>query len=243
MRAENIIIGCCGFPVAIDKYVKVMNAVETQQTFYKLIPETTAQHWWEQATTLKPEFQFTVKASQFITHRPGRTYAKAGIVIPEEKKLNYGNFNLTEEVLSAWEHTVKIARKLHARAILLQSPPSFHETSKTLENVRNFLEKIKTNEFLLFWEPRGKWNNETLKTICEEFEIYECTDPMIKKPVSSKYYYFRLHGGVKYQHVYTEVELEKLAAEIKALDGEKAYVFFNNKNMYQDAQKFQMLIK
>ncbi|MEM3512974.1 MAG: DUF72 domain-containing protein, partial [Thermoplasmata archaeon] len=189
-------------------------------------------------------FQFTVKAHQFITHRPGgSTYAKAGIVIPEEKKGNYGDFKLTEEVLGAWEHTVKIARELHAKAILLQSPPSFNETLETAVNLRNFLAKIKTNEFLIFWEFRGKWNEETVKALCEEFEIYHCTDPMRKKPISGKYYYFRLHGGERYRHTYTQSELEKLAAEVKALDGEKVYVFFNNTNMLNDAQKFQALIK
>lgn len=244
MRPEDIIIGCCGFPVGIEKYAEMLDAVETQQTFYRLVPEKTAQNWWQKATSVNPCFQFTVKAHQFITHRPGgRTYAKAGIVIPEEKRENYGNFRLTGEVLNAWEHTIRIARALHARAILLQSPPSFNETPETTANLRNFLAKVRTEEFLIFWESRGKWSEATLKAICEEFEVYQCVDPMRKKPVSGKYYYFRLHGGERYRHTYTQSELEKFAKEVLSLDGERVYVFFNNQTMLNDAKKFQALIK
>lgn len=244
MRTEDVIIGCCGFPVGIEKYLEFLDAVETQQTFYRLIPERTAQNWWKKAISIKPNFQFAVKAHQFITHRPGgSTYAKAGIVIPDEKKEKYGDFKPTEEVFDAWEHTLKIARELHAKAILLQSPPSFNENSETLANIRGFMEKVKTKEFLIFWEYRGKWNEETVKTICKDFEIYHCVDPMRKKPVSEKYYYFRLHGGERYRHIYTQGELEKLAEEVKAMDGERVYVFFNNQNMLNDAQKFQALIR
>ncbi|MCX8173729.1 MAG: DUF72 domain-containing protein [Thermoplasmata archaeon] len=243
MRTEDIVIGCCGFPVGIEKYVGVLDAVEIQQTFYRLIPEKTAQNWWQKVTSIKPDFQFAVKAHQFITHRPGSTYAKAGIVIPEEKKGNYGDFKLTEEVLGAWNHTLKIARELHSNTILLQSPPSFNQSPENLANLRNFLAEIRAKDFLIFWEYRGKWSEETVKALCEEFEIYHCVDPTRKKPVSGKYYYFRLHGGERYRHTYTLDELENLASEIKSLDGEKAYVFFNNTSMFNDAQKLRALVK
>ncbi|MEM3445632.1 MAG: DUF72 domain-containing protein, partial [Thermoplasmata archaeon] len=144
MRPEDIFIGCCGFPVAIEKYASTLGAVETQQTFYRLVPEKTARSWWQKATSVKPDFHFSVKAHQFITHRPGNTYAKAGIVVPEEKRENYGDFKPTEEVLSAWEHTLKIARELHADAILLQSPPTFSETPETVENLKTFLDRVRT---------------------------------------------------------------------------------------------------
>lgn len=243
MRREDIFIGCCGFPVAIEKYAGTLGTVETQQTFYRLIPEKTAQTWWQKATSVRPNFRFTVKAHQFITHRPGRTYAKAGIVVPEEKKGNYGDFKLTDEVRGAWEHTLRIAKELHADAILLQSPPTFNETPENVENLKDFLAKVRTKDFIVFWEYRGKWSEKTVKAICDEFEIYHCVDPTRKKPLTEKYFYFRLHGGERYGHIYTQTELEKLAEEVKRLEGEKVYVFFNNKNMFTDAQKFQTLIR
>lgn len=236
----QIIIGCCGFPVGIEKYAKVFSAVEIQQTFYRFIQEKVAENWLKKVN--KENFQFTIKAHQFITHNPGKTYAKAGIVIPEEKKENYGGFKLTDEVLNAWKHTLKIARILNAKVILLQSPPSYNENLESIKNIKNFLERVKTKEFLIFWEIRGKWSDETIKDICEEFEIYQCVDPTIRKPITQKYYYFRLHGGLGYRHTYTQEELEKLADEIRKLNGEEIYVFFNNINMFNDAQKFQALI-
>jgi len=245
MRKEDIIIGCCGFPVSIEKYVPVLDAVETQQTFYRLVPEKTAIGWYEKATAIKPDFQFSVKASQFITHKPNSsTYARAGIEIPEEKRANYGDFVLSTEVLEAWEHTLKIASSLHTNVILLQSPPTFAETPENLTRIRNFLERVRSKEYIIFWEYRGKWKEETVRELCQEFGIYHCIDPFTKKkPQSEKYFYYRLHGGERYSHAFTQSELEKLAENVKALEGEKVYIFFNNRTMFADAQRFHKLIK
>ncbi|MGC9059891.1 MAG: DUF72 domain-containing protein [Thermoplasmata archaeon] len=244
MNKERIVIGCCGLPVALEKYAGMLNAVETQQTFYQLIPEKTAQTWREKADKVKSGFEFTVKAHQFITHNPnGSTYLRAGIKIPEEKKQNYGFFKQTEEVFSAWEHTVKIATILRAKAILIQSPPQFSEKPDNVTNLKSFFERAKDSNFLLFWEPRGKWKDETVKEICAQYGVYQCVDPTRRRPVTEKFFYFRLHGGARYRGSYNQHELADLASMLMALDGELAFVFFNNEYMLADAQKFVKIIE
>ena len=42
-------VGCCGFPVARQKYFNEFKLVEVQQTFYKLPQESTLRRWREEA--------------------------------------------------------------------------------------------------------------------------------------------------------------------------------------------------
>jgi len=241
MRKEDIVVGCCGFPVGLERYAKVLNAVETQQTFYRLVPERNAETWRRKADAINPSFEFSVKGNQFITHDPGgRTYLRAGVKIPEEKAGNYGYFRPTEEVTGAWEHTMKIARIVRARCIILQSPPSFGESAENLKNLMTFFDRMEKG-FLIFWEPRGKWKEQTLREVCKRCDIYHCVDPLIRRPVTEDYFYFRLHGaqgGRMYRYTYTDNDLENLVSMIKGLEGKRVYVFFNNMSMFSDAQRF-----
>ena len=67
-----------------------------------------------------------------------------------------------------------------------------------------------------------------------------CVDPMEQAPLFGEFQYFRLHGGLHYQHRYSEEELKQLKDKI---ENKETYVLFNNLNMYQDAQTFARLIK
>lgn len=50
-------VGCCGFPVARERYYKTFRAVEIQQTFYEPLQDETARKWRQRA----PDgFLFTV---------------------------------------------------------------------------------------------------------------------------------------------------------------------------------------
>lgn len=166
-------VGCCGFPCAKSKYYKEFALAEIQKTFYKLPRIELAYKWRNDA----PEnFEFTIKASQLITHTPSSpTYRKAKIDISEDKKGSYGSFRNTDEVFRAWEETKKIANALKANLILFQSPASFKPESNNIENIRNFFSKIEREGFKLVWEPRGKWSGNLIKEQCEcRIENLEC---------------------------------------------------------------------
>ena len=58
-------LGMCGFTIGAAAYMKQFPVVEVQQTFYDPPALPTVEKWRAQAP---PEFEFTMKAWQVITH-------------------------------------------------------------------------------------------------------------------------------------------------------------------------------
>jgi uncharacterized protein YecE (DUF72 family) len=231
-------VGCCGFPVARKDYFNQFKLVEVQQTFYKIPKLETAQRWRQEAPA---DFEFTLKASQLITHPPtSPTYRKAGLKIPPAAAGYYGFFRPSEEVYQAWEKTKRFAQELGAKVILFQCPPGFRETTENIDNIRGFFDLVRDSGFLFVWEPRGGWNELTIKALCSELGLIHCVDLMEKEPLYGEPQYFRLHGGPHYRHHYTQEELEHLKDK---LGGKETYILFNNLNMYHDALTFDCLMK
>jgi uncharacterized protein YecE (DUF72 family) len=231
-------VGCCGFPGGRKGYFSQFQLVEVQQTFYKMPRLETAQRWRQEAPA---DFEFTLKAWQLITHPPvSPTYRKAGIKVPPSAEGHYGFFRPSDEVYQAWEETRRFAQALEAKVILFQCPPSFRETAENVDNMRRFFKSVKDSRFLLVWEPRGGWNEPTIKALCQELGLVHCVDPMEKASLYGVPQYFRLHGGTRYQHRYTDEELRRLKDRVGDKD---TYVLFNNLNMYHDALAFNRLIK
>lgn len=229
-------VGCCGFPGGMKKYFSQFRLVEVQQTFYKMPRLKTAQKWRQEAPS---DFEFTLKAWQLITHPPtSPTYRKAGIKIPSGAEDSYGFFKSSDEVHEAWEETMRFARALQAKVIVFQCPASFKETPENIDNVSKFFGSVKDSGFLFAWEPRGGWNESTIRAICSELELIHCVDPMEKESVGGEPRYFRLHGGPHYRHRYSEEELQRLKGKV---EDKETYVLFNNLNMYHDALAFNRL--
>ena len=234
----NIKVGCCGFPRGMKAYFSQFTLVEVQQTFYKMPRLETALRWRREAPA---DFEFTLKAWQLITHPPtSPTYRKAGIKVSPGAEEHYGFFRASGEVYKAWEETMRFAQALEARIIVFQCPPSFSETSENIENMRRFFESIRESGFLFAWEPRGEWSELTLKALCSELGLIHCVDPLEKESLHGEPQYFRLHGGPRYQHRYSEEELKHLKDRV---EGKESYVLFNNLNMYHDALTFDRLMK
>ena len=225
-------VGCCGFPKGKKEYFSRFKVVEVQQTFYKPPQLATALRWRGQAA---PDFEFTIKSWQLITHPPtSPTYRKAGITVPEEKKGCFGWFKPTEEVLQAWYTTEEIATALKAKVIVFQCPPGFKESDENIENMGKFFHTIPRKDFLFAWEPRGGWNEARIKEICHELNLIHCVDPLERVCLHGEVKYYRLHGGPGYRHTYSEEELKQL----KELGKPGDYFLFNNITMYDDALRF-----
>ncbi len=222
-------IGCCGFPVSMEKYFRTFDTVEVQKTFYKPPLPETARKWREQA----PEgFEFTVKAWQVITHPPSSpTYRKAGIEVRDA-----GFFKPTEEVFKAWDVTRQISKILNANFVLFQTPKSFKDTNENIKNMVDFFGSIE-REFTFGFEPRG-WREEKVLLVCQELDLIHVVDPFISKQLYGEICYFRLHG-FDYKHKYTDDELLKL----RELVNRPGYVMFNNIHMFDDALRFRKLIE
>jgi uncharacterized protein YecE (DUF72 family) len=225
-------IGCCGFVKSKEQYFKTFELVEVQQTFYKIPSLETLEKWRKVAPS---GFEFTLKAWQVITHPPSSpTYKRLGY-----RPDNCGFFRNNKVVFYAWEKTLDACKALKANKIIFQCPASFKSTNENIENMKNFFTSIKRNDIVFIWEPRGKWDEEIIKNLCEELDLIHCVDPFKNKQVYGEFQYYRLHGIGGYNYKYTLKDLEWLATICK----DSGYVLFNNVYMYEDALEFKKMIK
>jgi len=231
-------IGTRGFPLARSEYYKLFSVVEVQQTFYQPPTLKTALHWREEAPL---GFEFSVKAWQLITHEPtSSTYRRLRRPIPSTQRSLYGSFRPTDEVSEAWAVTDEIARALRARAVLFQSPSSFHFTEVNETNLRSFFRRMDRRDYLLVWEVRGDWPEQKIEDICRELDLVHGVDPFQTRQVCGAIRYFRLHGKGGHRYRYTDQDLVWLKDQI---DPEViTYLMFNNGSMVQDAQRLKRFI-
>ena len=226
-------VGCCGFARSRAAYFARFSVVEVQQTFYKPPRLSTAQRWRSEAP---PDFEFTMKAWQLITHEPSSpTYRRARLRL-ESPADHYGSFRPTDEVFAAWNRTCEIAQALRARIVLLQCPASFPPTGEHVQNLETFLRTIDRHGIQLAWEPRGKWPPDLVQEICERHDLIHAVDPFQASPTTTGMAYFRLHGRTGYRYQYTDDDLDELLAWCRKF--EKAYCLFNNITMWDDALRF-----
>jgi len=231
-------VGCCGFAVARERYYKNFEVLEIQKVFYQFPRLETILKWREEAPR---GFEFTLKASQLITHLPSSpTYRKLGYLIPEKEKTEYGFFKPTDKVFEVWEKTQKIAQLLEAKIVIFQMPPSFHPTVENKRNMRKFFKKIKRQGLLLIWEPRGEWDGKEIKSLCSELGLVHCVDPFKTEALFGEFAYFRLHGMGGYRYRYTDRDLSKL--KLKCKEKKEIYCMFNNVYMFEDALRFKKMV-
>ena len=210
------------FKTKLQAYVKLFNLVEINSTFYRIPKVKTAEKWRKEADEINPEFEFTIKVSQIITHKD--------------------KFS-SEKSFQAFTRMKEIANVLRAKILLFQSPASFRPTKENLEKVKNFFEKIKREDLILVWEVRWRdsWTPEIVKNFFSSLDINQCVDPLRQECFYYKdLLYYRLHGFGQpmYNYQFSDEELKKVAEKCK----EKTYVLFNNGTCYEDALRFKGII-
>jgi len=225
-------IGCCGFPVARSRYYKIFNVVEVQSTFYDFVNCDNLKKWRDE---VPDDFEFVLKAFQFITHPANSPTYKRARHLENLKLENLGNFKPTKDVLKCYEILKDYATILKTKIIIFQSPPSFKAEKENIKNMEKFFNKIDRKDFILGWEPRGRWQPEEIEKTCKELDLIDVVDPFLRIPTYGKIFYYRLHGGKGYKHQFTDEELKGLAEKIKNKTG---YVMFNNISSFDDAQRF-----
>ncbi|HHJ00944.1 MAG TPA: DUF72 domain-containing protein [Candidatus Aerophobetes bacterium] len=235
----SVKIGCCGFPVAKNRYYRAFSVVELQKTFYQPPKLSTVQRWRDEAP---PEFEFTLKAWQLITHQPtSPTYRRLRVVIPKDKRKNYGFFKPTDEVFFAWEKIDQICQILKAKVVVFQCPASFTPTREHKDNLKRFFSSIKRRNYHFVWEPRGEWNEKDIRDLCGELNLIWCVDPFKDRPLKMRINYFRLHGKGGYRYRYTDEDLRSLR-EMYSEDS-LFYYMFNNVYMFEDAHRLFRLFR
>ncbi|WP_218854719.1 DUF72 domain-containing protein [Paractinoplanes atraurantiacus] len=199
-------------------------------------PRGDAARW---RAAVPPEFEFTVKAWQLITHEAkSPTYRRLRTPLSADERAEAGGFRWTPVVARAWETTVGCAEILGASAILLQCPASFRPSGSAVARLREFCFRAhRPAGVRLVWEPRGPWPDELVRELCEELDLTHAADPFLRVSLTPTAYY-RLHGITGARHVYTDDELARLDGIVGA---GPAYVMFNNLPRAADAERFRRL--
>jgi uncharacterized protein YecE (DUF72 family) len=223
--------------MALTSYAQRFRVLEVQQTFYEPPRETTLRRW---RAGVPPEFEFTIKAWQLITHEAkSPTYRRLRTSLSPEERAQAGGFRWTPVVERAWDTTLNCARILNATAILFQCPASFRPTEPAVTRMREFLSRApRPAGVRLLWEPRGPWPDDLVRSLCEEFDLSHAADPFLRPSLTPMAYY-RLHGITGANHVYTDAQLAQLADVVGA---GPAYVMFNNVLRAADASRFADLL-
>jgi len=153
-----------------------------------------------------------------------------------------GAFRPTEQVSTAWQRSLALARALNARVILFQCPKSFLPTSENLVNFSNFFRHLDHEGFHLAWEPRGEaWVSDIVRKLCAEHDLIHCVDPFESGSVYGTVRYWRLHGRGAYSYKYTDADLV-LLQRMLAKGSEPTYIMFNNFSSKVDALRFGQLL-
>jgi uncharacterized protein YecE (DUF72 family) len=232
-------IGTCGFRTNKEEYAGMLRTVEVQHTFYQPPQIQTLEGW---RAAMPSGFEFTLKAWMLITHEAkSPTYKRLKRKLTGEERDAAGYFKPTAIVREAWEITLASAKALEARTILFQCPASFKSTKENIKNLEKFFSGIERGRLNFAWEPRGDWDEKTVKKICDDLDLWHTVDPFSKPTVTPEKCYYRLHGRTGYHYKYEEDELAELAAMLP--ENRISYVFFNNRYMLEDAMVFQKLVE
>ncbi|HEX9919274.1 MAG TPA: DUF72 domain-containing protein [Pyrinomonadaceae bacterium] len=237
----SIKVGCCGFRMAQAEYAARFPVVEVQQTFYQPPQVKTLERWRAAAP---PDFEFTLKAWQLITHEArSPTYRRLKRELSESEKSEAGSFRPTPIVCEAWEVTLACAAALKAERVLFQCPSSFTPTREHVRDLREFFTKVARprRKLVCLWEPRGSWPEELVRELCVELDLAHVVDPFSARTQTPERSYYRLHGRTGWRYQYEEDELAELITMLPAKG--VSYVFFNNVKMLEDAARFQELVR
>lgn len=236
-KRPHVRVGCCGFPTAQAKYFRAFSCVEINSSFYQLPRIQTAERW---RAVAPPEFEFTMKAWQVITHPATSPTYKRTRLDPRDREY-CGHFGFNPTIRWAWNETFAVAKALAAKFVLFQCPASFRPTKGNIAGLRRFFERAKRGKFHMGWEPRGEWEPELIAELCKELDLIPVVDPLKSKPVPvGKIRYYRLHGTTGPRHRFREDELGQLRKLCS--EGVPTYCLFNNVAMLEDGQRFGRML-
>ncbi|MCX8137584.1 DUF72 domain-containing protein [Pyrobaculum aerophilum] len=231
----QVLVGTCGFPKSRRAVYSALDAVELQETFYNMPNSERMAQLRREA----PDFRFTAKVFQGITHSPDSpTFKRTRGFKPG---VGHGLLKPTRENLQLWDQFTEAVAPLRPDVLIFQTPPSL----KPEPHIYDFFTAV-VGRWRLAWEPRGQtYGDIKLIEKVAELGVVIVVDPLRKEPTTARYHYFRLHGlggrEVNYRYKYTAQDLQRLASIIKQLKGEEAYVMFNNIYMYDDAVEFKRI--
>jgi uncharacterized protein YecE (DUF72 family) len=190
----------------LDYYAGHFDTVEINNSFYGLPTSTTIAHWLD---ATPDHFVFAAKASRLITHL---------------KKLKQPEITLPP--------FLNVLHKLGARRgpALIQLPPRWHSNG---ERLAAFLEAWSAELACTFELRDADWQRPEIYALLQMRNAALCiydldgyTSPLL---ATADFTYLRLHGpGTAYRGRYSRAALKQWVAQVRRLDVEHVYVYFDN---------------
>ena len=190
----------------LERYSKVLDITEINQTFYRLPRPSTFQKW---ADSTPEDFRFSVKLHRSFTH--------------------FRKLRSTEGLEEFCQTVGHLGKKWHA--LLVQLPPSLNYEPQTVEN---FLQKLKElYDGHIAIEPRHESWRDAEELLAKLGVARVAADPPRYQDDSLPggyrgFAYWRLHGSPKiYYSEYDEQFLRSLAKKIEEGPSEQVVIFDN----------------
>ena len=187
----------------LSYYSSRLPAVEINNTFYRLPQRSMLENWKEQ---VRPEFRFSVKASQKITH--------------------YKRLQNTEEET---KYLLDTASALEERlgAVLFQLPPNM---KKDLPRLETFLKNLPGTTHAAFEFRHPTWFDDDVLNLLRTENRALCISDTDDLPASNidktaDWGYLRLR-----RVNYSEENLAEWLARVRAQNWDTAYVFFKHED-------------
>ncbi len=240
-------IGCCGLAgLSLSKYADIFDALEINSTFYRLPRKETAERWFQ---TTRDRTVLCMKSFQGVTHPVSSpTWRRVGPQRPTKMVGRYGHLQPTKENMAAWERTLEICEAMRARVCVVQTPPSFICTDRSVRDALKFFRMVRRPAGVAIELRHGSWAENPAKTkkLIAGADLIHVTDPLKQEPISGgRICYYRLHGlgSRPYKYDYTDEDLRRLRDAVLGIGCETAYVMFNNLAMRRDALRFRKMIR
>lgn len=195
-------------------YAHVFDTVEVNSTFYAIPSTSTVRSW---ATRTPPDFTFTCKMPQEITHD------KRLLGAEERLSIFLSKMRLLENKLGP---------------IVIQFPRSF--TRRFEENLRDFLPLLPQDMRFAIEFRSQSWNDDAVFDLLREFHVAWCINDWQDLPpvieTTSDFAYLRLvgfHREFKYLGQVQRDRSKELASWARTIEGlakrvERIYVYVNN---------------
>ncbi len=191
---------------ALQRYSKILDITEINQTFYRLPRASTFQKW---ADSTPEDFRFSIKLHRSFTH--------------------FHKLRSTEGLEEFCETVGHLGKKWHA--LLIQLPPSLTYEPKIVEQ---FLQKLKElYSGYIAIEPRHESWREADELLAKLQIARVAADPARYEDDAlpggcTAFAYWRLHGSPKiYYSEYDEKFLQDLAKKIEGGPDEQVVIFDN----------------
>lgn len=190
----------------LEFYSKKFNTVEVNASFYRLPFKNMINGWKDKTPN---NFLLTFKGSRFITHK---------------KKLKD-----TLKYLEKFHQRVKLVKQ-KLGVIVWQLPP---QVKKDINLLENFINKLDSDIKQCIEFRHKSWFDKKIYNILSKNNIAFCIISAPQLPptiqVTADFAYFRWHGKNEwYNYNYSKKELNRWATEIKLMDVDQIYGYFNN---------------